>query len=60
MANSLIEPVSARFVESLDVIGRFRPKESSRCEWLTDEVNRLLAPPPEDGPPPRFDEEIPF
>jgi hypothetical protein len=59
-ASSLIEPVMARFVETLDAVGRFRPKETSRCEWLAEEVNRLLAPPPEDGPPPRFDEEMPF
>jgi hypothetical protein len=60
MAGSLIEPVMLRFVESLDAAGRFRPKESSRCEWLTDDLNRLLAPPPGDGPMPRFDEEMPF
>ena len=58
-ASSLIEPVMTRFVETLDAVGRFRPKESSRCEWLTEEVNGLLEAPP-DGPSPGFDEEMPF
>jgi hypothetical protein len=49
LAQSMIEPVSARFCETLDAIGTARPEQAAKCAALSDEIGRL-----------RGEEEIPF
>lgn len=60
LAEALIEPVSARFAETLASVAAARSDLTARCESLTQKLTRLPDPPP---PQPNWDADgldVPF
>jgi len=60
LADALIDPVLQRFTDTLDAVATDRTDLALQCESLTDELQKLLNPPPAEETPDSGDPEIPF
>ena len=60
LAEALIDPVLDRFAETLDTVATARPDLASQCESLTNDLHKLLNPPPPEPTWDAGDSEIPF
>ncbi|MBW3540621.1 MAG: hypothetical protein KY476_10135, partial [Planctomycetes bacterium] len=60
LAQALIGPVLDRFTETLDAVATARPELAPQCQSLTDEVYKLLDPPPPEPDWDLDDPRIPF
>jgi hypothetical protein len=60
LSEALLGPVVQRFAETLDVVAGARPELEPRCLSLSDELERLLDPPPPQGKWQPGDLDVPF
>jgi hypothetical protein len=60
LAEALIDPVLHRFAETLDSVATVRPDRALQCESLTNDLHKLLNPPPPEPTWDSSDPEIPF
>jgi hypothetical protein len=59
LAEALLDPVLARFAESLAAAATFRTELAAQCDALTSELRNLLNPAP-CGPSFDGDDDVPF
>ena len=60
LAESLLEPVLARFTETLDAVAADRPDLAPKCGALFAKLKNFLEPPNPDLPDPFPDDGVPF
>jgi hypothetical protein len=60
LAEALIDPVLHRFAETLDSVATVRPDRALQCESLTNDLHKLLNPPPPEPTWDSGDPEVPF
>ena len=60
LAEALIDPVLHRFAETLDTVATARPDLALQCESLTNDLHKLLNPPPAERTWDSDDPELPF
>ena len=60
LAEALIDPVLRRFAETLDTVATAHPDLASQCESLTNDLDKLLDPPPPEPTWDSLDPELPF
>lgn len=60
LAEVLIDPVLHRFAETLDSVATVRPDLALQCESLTNDLHKLLKPPPPEPTWDSGDPEVPF
>ena len=60
LAETLIEPVLERFVDTLASVGASRPDLAQKCESLTTDLGKMLDPPSLESTSNEDDDELPF
>ena len=60
LALALIDPVLNRFAETLESVAAGRSHLAEQCQSITDDLHKLLNPPPEDEGQEFPDEELPY
>jgi len=60
LAEALVDPVLRRFAETLDTAAAARPDLALQCESLTNNLHKLLDPPPPEPTWDSHDPEVPF
>jgi len=60
LAEALIDPVLHRFAETLNTVATARPDLALQCESLTNNLHKLLNPPPQERTWDSQDPEVPF
>jgi hypothetical protein len=60
LTHALIDPVLARFSETLTAVAAERPDQGRRCETIADELGKLLEPSSLDPTGDWLDPDIPF
>jgi hypothetical protein len=60
LAEALFDPVLGRFSETLDTVATARPDLALQCESVTNDLHKLLNPPPPEPTWDSDDPEVPF
>jgi hypothetical protein len=60
LAEALIDPVLRRFAETLDIAATAYPDLALQCESLTNDLHKLLKPPPQKPAWDSREPEVPF